>query len=54
MNDENDYYQWFVTTLKPEHMVLNNSMDNNRLFTEPLFRKATAEEIVEHLKKMKV
>ena len=54
MNDKNDYYQWFVATLKPEHMVLNNSMDNNRLFTEPLFRKATAEEIVEHFKKMKV
>lgn len=54
MNDENDYYQWFVTTLKPEHMVLNNSMDNNRLFAEPLFRKATAEEIVEHFKKRKV
>ncbi len=48
MNDENDHYQWFVATLKPERLVLNNSMDDNRLFAEPLFRKATAEEIIEY------
>ena len=51
MNDENDYYQWFVAILKPERLVLNNSMDDNRLFAEPLFRKATAEEIIGHFKK---
>ena len=50
MNDENDCYQWFVPTLKPEHMALNNSMDNNRLFAEPLFRKAEVAEIVEYFK----
>lgn len=50
MNDGNDHYQWFVATLKPELLALNNSMDNNRLFAEPLFRKATAEEIIEHFK----
>ena len=50
MNDKNDHYQWFVSTLKPERLGLNNSMDDNRLFAEPLFRKATAEEIIEHFK----
>lgn len=50
MNDGNDHYQWFVATLKPELLALNNSMDDNRLFAEPLFRKATAEEIIEHFK----
>lgn len=50
MNDENYYYQWFSTILKPGYIVLNNSMNNNQLFTEPLFRKATAEEIVEYFK----
>lgn len=50
MNDVNDHYQWFVATLKPERLALNNSMDDNRLFAEPLFRKATAEEIIEHFK----
>lgn len=50
MNDENYYYQWFATILKPGYIVLNNSMNNNQLFTEPLFRKATAEEIVEYFK----
>lgn len=50
MNDENDYYQWFATILKPGYIVLNNSMNDNQLFTEPLFRKATAEEIVEYFK----
>ena len=48
MNDVNDHYQWFVATLKPERFALNNSMDNNRLFAEPLFRKATVEEIIEY------
>ena len=48
MNDVNDHYQWFVATLKPELLALNNSMDDNRLFAEPLFRKATAEEIIEY------
>lgn len=48
MNDENDHYQWFVATLNPERLVLYNSMDDNRLFVEPLFRKATAEEIIEY------
>lgn len=48
MNDENDHYQWFVATLMPERLVLNNSMVDNRLFTGPLFRKATAEEIIEY------
>lgn len=42
MNDENYYYQWFATILKPGYIVLNNSMNDNQLFTEPLFRKATA------------
>ena len=50
MNDENYYYQWFATILKPGYIVLNNSMNDNQLFTEPLFRKATAEEIVEYFK----
>lgn len=50
MNDGNDHYQWFVETLKPERLVLNNSMDDNRLFVKPLFRKATAEEIIDHFK----
>ncbi len=48
MNDGNDHYQWFVATLNPERLVLYNSMDDNRLFVEPLFRKATAEEIIEY------
>jgi hypothetical protein len=50
MNDGNDHYQWFVATLKPERFVLNNSMNDNRLFVESLFRKATAEEIIDHFK----
>lgn len=48
MNDGNDYYQWFVGTFNPELWGLNDSMDDNRLFVEPLFRKATAEEIIEY------
>ena len=54
MNDVNDHYQWFVATLKPERFVLNNSMDNNRLFAEPLFRKATVKEIIEHFKTIRL
>lgn len=48
MNDGNDHYQWFVATLNPKLLGLNNSMDDNSLFIEPLFRKATAEEIIEY------
>ncbi len=50
MNDGNDHYQWFVGTLNPELLELNNSMDDNGLFVESFFRKATAEEIIEHFK----
>lgn len=48
MNDWNDHYQWFVGILNPEFLGLNNSMDDNSLFIEPLFRKATTEEIIEY------
>ena len=57
MNDENNYYQWFVCTsdywseLKPGDMIRNDGPKDYRLFFEPLFRKATPAQLIEYFSK---
>lgn len=56
MNDESNLYQWFICTsdswndVKRGDLIRNNGKQDHRIFFEPLFRKATAKEIVDYFK----
>ena len=56
MNDENDLWQYHVcltdhwNDVAVGELILKRGEDDERIFWEPLFRKATAEEIIKHFK----
>lgn len=48
MNDENDREQWFID--QSGWMYLEDGSYRTRMFLNGIYRKATAEEIIEHFK----
>ena len=59
MNDSNDLWQYHVcltdhwSDVAVGDLILKRGEDDERIFWEPLFRKATADEIIEKMNELK-